>query len=61
MRSILGLIVAITLSAVGVAAQEKERSRLKECGDVLKEILDIPDGIPKDLLDKAECVMIFPS
>jgi lipid-binding SYLF domain-containing protein len=27
---------------------------------VLKEIIDIPDDIPKDLLDKAECVIVFP-
>lgn len=61
MSKILGSIITIVLLAIGVAAQEKERDRLKECGDVLKEILDIPDGIPGELLDKAECVVIFPS
>jgi lipid-binding SYLF domain-containing protein len=27
----------------------------------LKEILDVPDDIPQDLLDKADCVVVFPS
>jgi lipid-binding SYLF domain-containing protein len=35
--------------------------RVKESGVVLKEILNIPDDIPQDLLDKAECVVILPS
>jgi lipid-binding SYLF domain-containing protein len=41
--------------------QEKEQERLKECSNVMKEILNVPDEIPQDLLDKAECVLIFPS
>jgi lipid-binding SYLF domain-containing protein len=28
---------------------------------VVKEILDVPDDIPQDLLDKARCVIVFPS
>lgn len=39
----------------------KEQNRLEECGHVLKEILNIPEDIPKDLLDKAECVIVIPS
>jgi len=45
-----------------LCAQEKENARLKESATVLKEILDTPDkGIPRDLMDKAECVVVFPS
>jgi lipid-binding SYLF domain-containing protein len=40
---------------------EKEQDRVKEAGVVMKEILDIPDNIPKDILDKAECVIVLPS
>ena len=40
---------------------EKERERLESAGTVLKEILDIPDDIPKDLLDRAECIIVMPS
>src|SRR5262249_28490454 len=48
--------------AVPAAGQKKEDERLKESHDVLKEILGTPDqGIPRDLLNKAECVVVFPS
>jgi SH3 domain-containing YSC84-like protein 1 len=50
------------LSPAGAADKgSKEQSRLENSGQVLKEILDIPDDIPKPLLDKAECVIVFPS
>src|SRR5256712_2461415 len=51
-------LVVLPLSA---KEDKKETDRLDNCGTVLKEILDIPDDIPPDLLDKAECVIIFPS
>ena len=51
-------IVALPLSAND---NKKETWRLNNCGTVLKEILDIPDDIPHDLLDKTECVIILPS
>jgi SH3 domain-containing YSC84-like protein 1 len=41
--------------------KEKDEDRLQNSGTVLKEILDVPDDIPQDLLDKADCVVIFPS
>src|ERR1700704_5023459 len=41
--------------------QTKDDDRLRNCGTVLKEILDVPDNIPQDLLDKADCVVVFPS
>lgn len=44
-----------------LVAQDKEEDRLKEAGTVLKEVLAIPEGIPQDLLDKAECVIVLPS
>jgi lipid-binding SYLF domain-containing protein len=53
------IIVLLGLS-VTLAAQGKEEDRLRACATVLKEIIDIPDDIPKDLLDKAECVIVFP-
>jgi lipid-binding SYLF domain-containing protein len=51
-------MLAIPLTA---AQETKEKDRLENCGVVLKEILDIPDDIPSDLLDKAECVIVIPS
>jgi lipid-binding SYLF domain-containing protein len=41
--------------------QSKEQKRLEACGQVLKEVLAIPDGVPKGLLNKAECVIVIPS
>jgi SH3 domain-containing YSC84-like protein 1 len=52
------LVLPISLYAVD---NEKEEDRVKESGQVLKEILDIPDDIPKDLLDRAECIIVLPS
>jgi lipid-binding SYLF domain-containing protein len=39
----------------------KDEDRLQNSGLVMKEILDIPDDIPQDLLDKADCVIVMPS
>jgi SH3 domain-containing YSC84-like protein 1 len=56
------LIMLPTGSSVARAANnDKDEYRLKDCGTVLKEILDIPDNIPQDLLDKADCVVGYPS
>jgi SH3 domain-containing YSC84-like protein 1 len=56
------LAVAPLFSEVASAAdQSKDDDRLRNCGTVLKEILDVPDNIPQDLLDQADCVVVFPS
>jgi SH3 domain-containing YSC84-like protein 1 len=59
-RSCILLAMTVLFAAVTIG-QEKEQERLKECTTVMGEILNMPDGIPRDLLDKAECVVIFPS
>ena len=48
-------------SIVAPLGAQKEIDRLQNSTTVLKEILGIPDDIPKDLLDRAECVIVFPS
>ena len=53
-------LLLVVISAP-LLAQRKEQERLQESATVLKEILGMPDGIPKELLNKAECVVIFPS
>jgi lipid-binding SYLF domain-containing protein len=57
------LVVALSMSlALPLFAQEKEQQRIKDSAQVLREILATPDkGIPKDLLDKSECVVVYPS
>jgi lipid-binding SYLF domain-containing protein len=55
--------MAMALVALPLSAKDnkKEADRLENCGTVLKEILDIPDDIPQDLIDKAECIIVYPS
>lgn len=59
------LTVAITCLLVPRAAKavdsDAEQARVKSSGDVLKELLNGPSGIPLGLLNKAECVIVLPS
>jgi SH3 domain-containing YSC84-like protein 1 len=55
------VILPLLFSSASAADQEKDEDRLTNSGTVLKEILDVPDDIPQDLLDKADCVVVFPS
>src|SRR2546427_220745 len=62
MKTLSAMFLACALLLPAFAANDvKEEERVKESGEVLKEILDIPDNIPQDLLDKAECLVILPS
>jgi lipid-binding SYLF domain-containing protein len=62
MNKASALILSILLACPAFAAdQTREQKRLAACGQVFKEIMDIPDGIPKDLINKAECVIVIPS
>ena len=58
---ILFAFAPLFAEAANAADQTKDDDRLRNCGTVLKEILDVPDNIPQDLLDKADCVVVFPS
>jgi lipid-binding SYLF domain-containing protein len=61
-KRLLSLLLAFSMISLPLSADDKkEADRLDNSGTVLKEILDIPDDIPQDLLDKAECVIIYPS
>src|SRR5437879_12607279 len=51
-------LVTLPLLAAG---DKKETDRLENCGMIVKEVMDIPDNIPEDLIDKAECIIVFPS
>ncbi len=61
MKTLLALLLACAFLLPAFADNQKEQGRVKDSGDVLKEILNIPDDIPQDLLDKAECLVILPS
>jgi SH3 domain-containing YSC84-like protein 1 len=61
---LLGAILILQPAGPGLARaanKDKDEDRLKDSGAVLKEILDIPDNLPQDLLDKADCVVVYPS
>lgn len=62
MKTAIAFFLALACAPMALAAQnEKEVDRVKDAGVVLKEILGIPDDIPKDLIDRAECVIVLPS
>ncbi|HZC66196.1 MAG TPA: lipid-binding SYLF domain-containing protein [Candidatus Dormibacteraeota bacterium] len=46
---------------IGADDTTKDTDRLLNCGTVMREILNVPDDIPQDLLSKAECVIVYPS
>jgi len=64
MKRVLPFLLALGLICLPMqlwGKDSKEQDRLETAGTVMKEILDIPDDISQDLLDKAECVIVIPS
>src|ERR1700741_3091285 len=61
LMSILLVALPVLSSPALAVDHEKDNDRLRNSGTVLKEILDVPDNIPQGLLDKADCVVVFPS
>ena len=61
MKRIFSAMVAMILVGLPAFAQKDENNRIKNAGQVMVEILNVPDDIPEDLLDKAECVIVLPS
>lgn len=64
-RRYLSLAVCGALAVATVGAQHtdqnKEQDRLAACGVVMSEVLNVPDNVPQEVLDKAECVVVIPS
>jgi lipid-binding SYLF domain-containing protein len=61
LSSILLAVLPIFAETASASNKTKDDDRLRNCGTVLREILDVPDDIPRDLLDNADCVVVFPS
>ena len=62
-RILASITMAVLVLAFSTPADKetKEEDRVKDAGRVMTEILNVPDDVPQDLLDKAECVVVFPS
>src|SRR3984957_292988 len=57
----LGLSGLFNPAPVRADNKEHDEDRLENAGTVLKEIVNIPDDVPQNLLDKAACVVVIPS
>src|SRR5438876_9486272 len=56
LSTIILAVLPLITDVASASGQNKDDDRLRNCGTVLKEILDVHDNIPQDLLDKADCV-----
>lgn len=61
MKSLSIVLVSILAIVAPSFAADDEADRLEAATTVVEEILDIPDGVPQELLDKAECIIVLPS
>src|SRR5438874_6980118 len=61
MKKIFSFTIAAMLLSAAAPAQQHEADRLRHAGEALMEILNIPDDLPKPVLDKSECVIVIPS
>jgi SH3 domain-containing YSC84-like protein 1 len=61
MRVRIAVLIAMVAGLIAFAKENKTAQRLDEAATVISEIMDTPDkGIPQDLLDKAQCIIIVP-
>lgn len=66
MKGVFAVALAVLFCSWSATAsardkEEKENDRIQNAATVMHEILNVPDNIPQDLLDKARCVIVFPS
>lgn len=61
MKKIILAFTLLSLLALQAVAQEKEEDRVEKAGTVISEIMNIPDNVPQDVIDKADCVVVLPS
>ena len=61
LSTIILAVLPLITDVASASGQNKDDHRLRNSGTVLKEILDVPDNLPQNLLDKADCVVVFPS
>src|SRR5262252_6735008 len=54
-------VFALLIPTSSVGDTHSEKDRLQNAGKVMREVLDIPDDIPSDLLFRSWCVVVMPS
>lgn len=59
--ALIAVLVSFSSASARADDKAKDEDRLQNSGQVMKEIVDIPDSIPQKLLDKADCVIVIPS
>ena len=55
------VFILMVPASLSFAKDSDDEQRLTKAATVLGEIINIPDNIPPDLIDKAECVIVLPS
>ena len=62
MRFQVAVLITLAAASIGLAKERnKTAERLEDAADVMKEIMDTSDkGIPQDLLNKAQCIVVVP-
>ncbi len=55
------LVMLAATAGFPLRATDRNAIRLEDSGEVLKEVLNVPENIPQGLLDKSECVIVIPS
>jgi lipid-binding SYLF domain-containing protein len=53
--------LALLLLCVFAAFAAQEDQRVRQAGQAMSEILSTPNGIPQNLLNRAACILVFPS
>lgn len=61
MKNLLAGVALLGIAVAPCSASNDEADRLEAATTVVREILNIPDGVPQELLDKAECIIVLPS
>jgi SH3 domain-containing YSC84-like protein 1 len=59
-KSLLVVCMGLIATAPLLAANH-EQERLEKAGVVMQEIMNTPENIPQEVIEKAECVIVFPS
>jgi lipid-binding SYLF domain-containing protein len=60
-KRIIAVVILLSVATLCASAENKEAKRVENAGQVMQEILNVPDNIPESLLNKAHCVIVLPS